>query len=90
MSRFQLKSETIDVRGTSITVREMTYKQKAQWARAVQEDMYCAPYVLASMVCHPPVTTEEAEEWPAQVLEEIADIARRLSGMEDKAAEKNA
>jgi hypothetical protein len=89
MSRFKLQSEVLDVRGAQITVRELTYKQKAAWARAVQEDMYCAPYVLAAMVCDPPVTKEEAEDWPAQVLEQIADVARRLSGMEEPAA-KNA
>lgn len=84
MSRFPLKAETIEARGSSITVRELTYKQKVSWAKAVQEDMYCAPSLLASMVCHPAVSAEEAEDWPAQVLEQIADVARRLSGMEDK------
>jgi hypothetical protein len=82
----------INVRGESITVRELTYKQKKQWARAVQEDMYCAAYVLASMVCDPPVTQEEAEDWPAQVLEHVVEVATRLSGMDDKKegdAEKN-
>ena len=91
MSRFTLNSECIHVRGQELTIRELTYKQKKQWALAVQEDMYSAPYVLAAMVCDPPVTQEEAQDWPAQVLEHVVDVARRISGMDDKeASAKNA
>lgn len=83
MSRFPLQSETITVRGEPITVRELTSKQKGQWAKAVQADVYCAPYFLASLVCDPPVTAEEAEGWPSQIIEQVVEITRRLSGMAD-------
>lgn len=86
--RFPINSESVEIRGQRFTVRELTYKQKKLWAKAVQADMYCAPYVLAAMVCD--VSEEVAEDWPAQVLEEVADIARRISGMAGKeGAEKN-
>lgn len=83
MSRFPLQSETITVRGEALTVRELTSKQKGVWAQAVQADVYCAPYVLASLVCDPPVTAAEAETWPSQIIEQVVEITRRLSGMVD-------
>lgn len=90
MSRFTLQSEQIEVRGQLITVRELTSKQKGQWAKRVSEDTYCAPYVLVSLVTDPPVTVEEAETWPAQIVEQVVEIARRLSGMDGGDDEKNA
>lgn len=83
MSRFKLLSETIEIRGEPVTVHELSSKQKSIWARAVKQDLYCAPYVLASLVCDPPVSAEEAETWPSQIIEQVVSIASRLSGMED-------
>lgn len=87
MSRFPLKFEVISVRGQDVRVNELTSKRKGQWARAVAEDHYCAPYVLATLVCDPAPTLQEAEDWPADVIEQIAEVAQRLSAREG--AEKN-
>lgn len=87
MSRFILKSEIIDVRGQQLTVRELTDKQKGQWAKAVKNDVYCAASMLVSLVCDPPVTIEEAADWPAAITEQVVGVAQRLSGMGDD--EKN-
>jgi len=81
MSRFPLKSETITVREQSLTVRELSSKQKGEWAKAVTEDKFRAPGKLCSLVCDPPVTEEEAADWPSDIVEQVVDIARRLSGM---------
>jgi len=81
MSRFTLQSETIEIRGQTLTVRELTDKQKGQWAKAVSDDVYCAPSMLVSLVCYPPVTIEEAADWPSQITAQVVTIAQRLSGM---------
>ncbi len=86
--RFELKAETLEVRGQTITVRELTQKQKAEWAKRVTDDRYCAPHVLVSLVVEPQVTAEEAADWPAQIIEQVVEVARRLSGMDGD--EKNA
>lgn len=84
MSRFPLASETIEVRGQQLTIRELTSKQKGEWVKAVEGNHYAAPYMLAAAVCDPPVTPEEAQQWPAQIIEQVCDVARRLSGMLDE------
>lgn len=86
--RFALKSETIEIRGEQLTIRELTDRQKGQWAKAVKEDVYCAASMLVSLVCDPPVTQDEAAEWPSQITEQVVAVAQRLSGMGDDA--KNA
>jgi hypothetical protein len=91
MSRFPLRSQQIEVRGEKITVRELSHKQKAEWSKRVQEDRYSALPVFASLVVDPPVSADEADAWPAEVLEQIYDIGQKLSGIETDggAAEKN-
>ncbi len=81
MSRFPLKSETIVVRGETITVSELSTKQKREWAKAVQADGFMAVPSLCALVCNPPVTVEQADEWPSEISEQVVDIARRLSGL---------
>jgi hypothetical protein len=89
MSRFTLISETIEVRGQQITVRELTSKQKGDWAKAAQADVYSAPYMLVALVCEPGVSADEAAGWPADVVERIVDVARRLSGMDSDDEKKD-
>lgn len=90
MSRFELISQTITVRGQTLTIRELSQKQKAEWAKRVVEDRFSAPYVLVSLVVDPPVTPEEANDWPSQVVEQVCEVARRISGMSDDAGEDDA
>lgn len=87
MSRFAFRSEVVDVRGVSVTVRELTFRQKADWAKRATEDPLCAPYVLLSLVMDPPVDAEEAAEWPADVVEDLVEVARRVSGMDKREAD---
>jgi hypothetical protein len=92
MSRFPLQSKQIEVRGEKITVRELSHKAKAEWSKRVQEDRYSALPVFASLVVDPPVSPDEADAWPAEVLEQIYEAGRKLSGMDTDGgpAEKNA
>lgn len=80
--QFELISEQITVRGQTLTVREMSQKQKAEWVKAVTADRFSAPYVLVSLTVEPSVTPEQANEWPSLVIEQVVQVARRLSGMD--------
>lgn len=84
MSLFPLNSETIEVRGKTITVRELTYKEKSDWVKRVEEDQFCAPAALVAIVVTPSISEEEAAGWPAQIIEQIVDVARRVSGFPDR------
>lgn len=86
--RFPLRSETITVRGETITVHELSTKQKREWAKAVQADGFMAVPSLCALVCDPPVTVEQADEWPSEITEQVVEIARRLSGLQKKDEEE--
>lgn len=89
MNRFPPRGETLDIRGTSVTVRELTFPQKTEWVKRVEADKDCAPYALLAMVIDPPVTEDELRQWASEVLEELSAVAQRLSGMLKEAPEKN-
>lgn len=85
MSKFNCKEETIDIRGQEVTVRELTAKQRAKWAKDAGADKFLGPAMLVSLSCvSPKFTLEEALEEPTEVIERITEIAMRLSGMGDE------
>jgi hypothetical protein len=87
--KFQLRTETIQVRGESILVRELTAGQKARWAEEAERNKFEIQYRLAALTSvDPPLTAEQAQELPSEVIEAICNCAMRLSGMDKEDPKK--
>lgn len=90
MSRFALKESTLTIREQSVRVRELTQGERSELVKVVTEDKFRGPAFLVSVGCiDPKFSEEEARQEPADVIKEIADTIRDLSGMGDKEAKKD-
>lgn len=89
MAKFKLKESTIDVRGTPVTVRELTQEQRNAFSLAVSADKNRGPaFVAAAGTVDPPLTEEEALQEPGGVVEALVDEILKLSGMKKDTPEK--
>jgi hypothetical protein len=81
----QLKSETVEVRGETVTVRELTAGQRIELLEVFRENAAAAMTQVCAMAAvedgAPIFTAEEAEHLPPDVVDAIASTALRLSGM---------
>lgn len=82
-----LKSETVEVRGESVEVRELTAGQRAELLVVFRENAAKAMNLICAMTAvedgKPIFTKDEADNLPPDVVDKIANVALRLSGMGD-------
>ena len=82
-----LNSEVVEVRGESVTVRELTAGQRVDLIGAFRDNPAKAMALICAMTAledgSPLFTGEEADQLPPDVVDKIANVALRLSGMGD-------
>ena len=90
--KFKLKETTVEVRGESVRVREMTHAERLQWVQVATEDRWAGPALLLSLcILDPKMTEEEAGALPGEVVQVISNAVMKLSGLavtEKEKAEK--
>lgn len=81
----ELRHETVEVRGESVTVRELTAGQRVELLEAFRENAAAAMFLVCAMTARDENgliwTREEAAELPPDVVDSIANAALNLSGM---------
>jgi hypothetical protein len=82
MPKFKLKEDVLKVRGMDVKIRELTQKERNTFIEAATADRLSSPSVLMSLACvDPKFTVKEADEEPADVIEQVVDGIMRLSGL---------
>lgn len=80
-----LKTERVEVRGESVTVRELTAGQRVELLEVFRDNPARAMSLICSMSAFDGgeqlFTREEAENLPPDVVDAIANVALQLSGM---------
>jgi len=82
MTRFKLQEATLEVRGESFVVRELTHSERTQWLKAAREDQESAPALLVSFGCVKPAQTVEAVgEMPGAMVAPLFNAILKISGL---------
>lgn len=82
MSRFPLKERKVTIRDTEVVVRELTRGERNDFSKAVADDKYRGPGLIASMgTVDPKMNEDEANAMPSEVIEDIVREIMDLSGM---------
>lgn len=80
-----LKTEAVEVRGESVTVRELTAGQRVELLTMFRDNPAQAMTLVCAMCAYdggePLFSREEAENLPPDVVDAIANVALQLSGM---------
>jgi hypothetical protein len=82
-----LKTEVVEVRGESVTVRELTAGQRVELLQVFRDNPAKAMTIICAFCAfdggEPLFSTEEADNLPPDVVDAIANTALRISGMGD-------
>jgi|SRR5580698_10665422 hypothetical protein len=80
---FKLKETTMTIRDQELRVKELTHAERLQWMQIAQADRLDGPAMLVvlGVISEPPLTKEEVQGWPGEVVTEVSAKVMELSGM---------
>lgn len=80
---FPLRENTLEIRGRTVKVRELTQRQRTEIAEMAAIDRYCATAAFAAKGCvDPAMTVEQAQQMPSEVIGAISKEVMRLTGID--------
>lgn len=82
MSLFPLTRKSVEIRGTTVTLREWTPAERNRFSEIRRESPEQAVYfMVATCFAEPAATSEEISAWPAAVLDAAVSEIMALNGV---------